>query len=772
MREKETKKGMKTFLQDTNAVSEVIGFVLIMGILLSATSIYFSQQIPIWTEDYEARHAEDVVDDFSELDSLVDGVVLVAKQEGETPAGATKSIKMSPDRVPLFGMSPPGASISFSPHAEELFAILPYVGDGSPPAGDPENGTIEESTTADFSHANATRVNVDVSFDSIKLSRIALSGDLILTNTITTLGGEYQYATVSITNNSIVYLVPGYYLKLYANTIYIDASSAIIGDARGYLGGTAGRIGNGPGFGSYESPAYNGSGGGGAGYAGVGGDGGWGGAASLGDVGTGGVNYSDNTSSAFDFGSGGGGGGYGEAFHANPYDGDAGGDGGNGGGAVLLCAPTITITCNITVDGGNGMAGAESKEKGGGGGGGGSGGTIIIQGYEVNLSSATLSVHGGAGGDGGDGKNPGVGGGGGGGGAGGRIKIFYDNVSLYDNTTLNCSMGGGTRGENGDLNTNPIGVNGSDGCFYENQTTYISTVPHYTQGYYESRVYNTNYTTTCYGDMTWDATTSEYTSLVLKVRTSISPNMTGAALWENCPAVANGQDISELSSAFDRHRYIQYRAELFTYEPATTPVLDWVRINYSSHCLAGEGGGGGIVDSATGIIKFRSSYIYYPNQEVVYEHGAVIRAQTVDNVKRGFVITDPPIMIGTDNATGAPLLQISMIDLTGSNYSYAGSRSSSVETSSDNDDGDAYTHLAGTIAFENLSLSLTTAYPSIWSSWFNEKLAESGLNAPDDYKPPEINESAGTVVVAFYGQPGVGVLLYEEKTKIAVDIKT
>jgi hypothetical protein len=51
MREKETKKGMKTFLQDTKALSEVVGFVLIMGILLSVTSIYIAQQIPLWTKD-------------------------------------------------------------------------------------------------------------------------------------------------------------------------------------------------------------------------------------------------------------------------------------------------------------------------------------------------------------------------------------------------------------------------------------------------------------------------------------------------------------------------------------------------------------------------------------------------------------------------------------------------------------------------------------------------------------------------------------------------
>jgi hypothetical protein len=380
----------------------------------------------------------------------------------------------------------------------------------------------------------------------------------------------------------------------------------------------------------------------------------------------------------------------------------------------------------------------------------------------MNLSSATFSAQGGDGGNGGISTSGPYhpDGGGGGAGAGGRIKIFYDDVSRYDNASLSHFLNGGSGGSGYNADD---GESGPDGIFNETETMYISTVPHYTSGYYNSSVYDTGYTTTCYGTISWIASTSAYTSLVIKVRTSISPNMTGAALWENCPAVANGQDISELSSAFDRHRYIQYRAELSTYDTTTTPVLQSVRINYSSYCT-GEGGGN-VVDSATGIIRFRSTYIYYPNQEIIYEHGAVIRAQTINDEKRGFVIHDPPITIGKDNVTDAPLLQISMIDLSGSDYTYAGSRSTSVETTYND-----YGHLAGTIAFDNLSLSITTAYPSIWQNWFNTTLAESGLDE-SYYNPPVFNESAGTVVVEFYGQ-GDGVQLYEEKTTVHVQITT
>ncbi|MBN1762635.1 MAG: hypothetical protein JW878_06135 [Methanomicrobia archaeon] len=396
------KKKRETLLQDTHALSEVVGFVLIMGILLAVTSIYIAQQVPELTKDYEARHAEEVVDDFSDLDSLVDGIVLVAKLEEVTSgSAATKSITMSPGRVPLFGMSPAGAILSFSPYEEALFTILPYAGGGSLPTGPSANYSMEESTTANFSHANATRVNVDISFDQITLARMGISGDLTLNNMVTTLSGEHQYDTITITNNSIVYLVPGNYLRLYANTILIDATSSVIADGKGYAGGVGGQIGSGAGFGSF---GFNGSGGGGAGHGGEGGDGGRGGLSLekgiATDIGNGGIFYGDNLSTSFEFGSGGGGGGYGEGGQGAPHQGQVGGTGGYGGGVVVLDAALIRIAGNISADGDDGTDGSEAKYASGGGGGG-SGGTILIRGYEVNLSSATLSARGGAGGDGG-----------------------------------------------------------------------------------------------------------------------------------------------------------------------------------------------------------------------------------------------------------------------------------------------------------------------------------------------------------------------------------
>jgi len=549
----------KKFMQDNSAVSEVLGVVLIIGILVTAFSIVISISLPHGTKSFEAAHAGEVVDEFSELASQIDSVVLVAKHGGEIAAGTT-AITMKPDRVPVIGMSPPGSSLEFR-RDKDRFYITPYVsGAPTPPPG--EARFWEETTTDNFSHTNATRVNVDVVLDTIRLSRLAVSGDLILDNTATSLSGECHYDKVELTNGSTINLVFGNYLKLYANTIYIDATSSINADELGCFGGDGGRSGTGTGAGYF---GYMGSGGGGAGHNGSGGDGGLGGNASGEEYGKGGIFYGGNASFLLDFGSGGGGGAYGEGGQGAPHQGQVGGDGGHGGGAVFLDAARIIIFGNISADGADGADGSAASLASGGGGGG-SGGTITIRGYNINLSDATLSASGGAGGNGGDyaGASPKANGGGGGGGAGGRIKIFYDNTSRY-NASFSGECAGGAGGEGGNGNGAPDGDPGDtgyNGTPYEKQTTYIASVPHFTFGYYESRVFDTGNTTTCYDNITWGGYTDDYTSITVNVRTSIYEEMEGnATLWANCDAVASGQNLTDLNSVFDWHQYIQYHVD-------------------------------------------------------------------------------------------------------------------------------------------------------------------------------------------------------------------
>jgi hypothetical protein len=709
------KKRDTKFLQAEDAQSEVIGFVLILGILLSASTIYLSIQVPNWTGDYESQHTANVADDFSELKVLVDGI------KGEA-FERTTTIKMSPDKVPIFGTSTPGSNLVFNPGAEKFELIVPGGG-GSGGSG---SWTIPNSSFTDYYDAgDSNRVSAS--------SEVTLSGptatDLILDNTQMELTGDitypfvHNYGQLILKNNSVLSVTPATgVLRIYARNITVDASSKINADGRGNPGGGSEASGSGTGYGIAAVTDYD-DGGGGAGYGGEGGDGGGT------YAGVGGVKYGDETSVFIQMGSGGGGGG------DEPYG--TAGAGGTGGGAIWLDAERITIYGTVSVKGANGGAGSGSNDCGGGG--GGSGGGILICGKYVTITG-TLYAKGGNGGNGywnGDG---------GGGGGGGRIKVFYEVGTVSPITSVSNGNGG---------SGSPGGQNGKDGTYYKKQAAYITSptdVTYYSSGYFVSTVHDAGNESVRYGEMTWDATV--HSELVMKVRTDWNKSMAYATPWNECPGLSssNGENTIELSGVSSvspvAHRYMQFRAELSTDDETETPVLNRIKINYSFPAQSP------LLANASGSVKFNSNYHYYPNQEIVYEHGAVIKYQR----EGGFMLQEPPITI--TNKSGIPALSISMVDLTGANYSYSGATTTSVKSTYKD-----YDLLADELTYPNLTINLTTEYPSVWGDWFNTTLKESGLGS--SYYT--VSVTGNNVQVKLDGK-GNGVELYLEKTEVEVKI--
>ena len=121
----------------------------------------------------------------------------------------------------------------------------------------------------------------------------------------------------------------------------------------------------------------------------------------------------------------------------------------------------------------------------------------------------------------------------------------------------------------------------------------------------------------------------------------------------------------------------------------------------------------------------------------------------------------PPINIS--NESGNLTIEISMVDLTGSNYSYSGSTTTSAKNSFTN-----YYLLADSLKYPNLTINVTTDYPSVWGNWFNHTLEKRNLTTPHDYNV-SVNTTAKTVSAEFYGH-GDGVELYLEKTAVEVKI--
>jgi len=715
-------KQMQNFRRDENAVSAVIGFILIIGILISASSIYFASQIPEWTKDFEALHTADVTDDLSELKTRIDGI------KGEL-FERTTHIKMSPDKVPILGISPPGSNLIIDPEDEKFEVIVP-VGGGSGGSG---NWTIPNSSFTDYYDAdNSSRVSV--SDDEVMLSSPTTKNLMPSDNTTTELSGDlsppyiHYYGQVVIKNNSTLSVTNATgVLRIHASSITIDNSSKIDVDGRGNPAGSGVKPG---GSGSSYSKHKNdyAGGGGGAGYGGEGGDGGGE------SYGSGGTKYGDEDTVFIQMGSGGGAGG--------EYGAATGGAGGAGGGGIWLDAEEITIDGTISANGAGGGDGSSGGDAAGGGGGG-SGGGILIRGKEVNISgTAALSANGG---DGGTGYDGGYGGGGGG---GGRIKVFYE----FGSVIPDGSVAGGEKGSG-----SPPPDPGGKGTSRDEPPVAYATSPtdvtYYSSGYFVSKVHDTGNDSVCYGEMTWNATLNS--DLIMKVRTDWTESMAYATHWDDCPELEsddgeNEIDLSGVGSVSPAaHRYVQYRAELSTVDDTKTPVLQRFKVNYSFATQSP------VLANATGSIKFKSNYLHYPNQEIVYEHGAVIKYQR----EGGFMLQRPPIIIS--NESGIPTIKISLVDLTGANYSYSGSITTSVKNKFKD-----YELLADCLNYPDLSINITTEYPSVWGDWFNNTFAEeSGL----DGSYYNVSVTAENVEVNLYGK-GDGVELYLEKTAVEVGI--
>ncbi len=69
-------KGACRMFSDNSAISTVVSFILILGLLVTVIAFVKVQYVQSWSEDAEARHARDVFVDFSAIPGNIDNLVL------------------------------------------------------------------------------------------------------------------------------------------------------------------------------------------------------------------------------------------------------------------------------------------------------------------------------------------------------------------------------------------------------------------------------------------------------------------------------------------------------------------------------------------------------------------------------------------------------------------------------------------------------------------------------------------------------------------------
>ena len=425
----------------------------------------------------------------------------------------------------------------------------------------------------DFENFEDLRDNLTVFTDNDGNGKIRLSTglpDIIIVGEYAT--DEPMYAeTIILTSGSKLMPITTDGLEIYARNFIMENGSTIdvscIGEEL---------IGSGENGGDSQRSNSGGGGGGGGGYSAEGGSGGKGPNDGGAEGGSGGGGMMHGSSNEFAIASGSKGGSGGNS------DSD-GGLAGLGGGSVYIVAENIVINGMIKANGEDGKH-SEAAWDTGGGGGGGSGGGILISCEKCTFQSySLLEAKGGNGGDSGNGglSNSGDSGGGGGGGSGGRVKIFYGD-ELIDNDSVTISVIDGQGGEPGNGHGQgfpgaPSDVGTSEKVLRE----FEFPLEYHLYGSYISLPLDTNNTTPHFGNISFSCDAPIGTLVQIYTQTAplseTNPDLPGN--WSEWSGDYSGSP-PEITSP--NNRWIRFKIVMRNtgVDLHATPVLDWLRIEY------------------------------------------------------------------------------------------------------------------------------------------------------------------------------------------------
>ena len=294
----------------------------------------------------------------------------------------------------------------------------------------------------------------------------------------------------------------------------------------------------------------------------------------------------------------------------------------------------------------------------------------------------------------------------------------------------NCNFSRVSKPEyNGDVNdtSGNITLDGPpyvSACIVSNMTNITSSIG-----------FNTSINSTVYGFITWHALTSPpATEIIMNVRTALYANMNKSTPWME---VENGTNLSTIFPTLNGHRYVQFRAELITWEPSKTPTLINVSIDYSHKNV--------IFANTSGNITFKSSYHYFPNQVITYENGAVIKSQDDQEFIRS------PFNISFQNVSNNITIKISLVNLTGADVSGRAGEATLVRLLRINNKT-----VSDGFFYPNLTITVNSIYSHGIGNWFNKTL-EKELNS--SYYNVTANHTTGMVEIELYAKEQ-GIELY------------
>jgi hypothetical protein len=145
MSQRESEALFSRFGGDTRGVSEVIGAILVFGIIVLLLSVFQTTAVPMANEDVEYKHSQAVQDDFIEFHDT-------AAQMSRTGEGDSTPVRLGtqyPTRLLFFNPPAPAGSVRTGPQQEAAIHNVTAV---NPTVRKSVNGSVENLTTRNITY--------------------------------------------------------------------------------------------------------------------------------------------------------------------------------------------------------------------------------------------------------------------------------------------------------------------------------------------------------------------------------------------------------------------------------------------------------------------------------------------------------------------------------------------------------------------------------------------------------------------------------------------
>ncbi len=136
MKPKPSRSDIGTLYRSDSAISAVISAVLILGLIVTATTMYQVRYVPAWKSDAECSHLTDAYEDMANLKSQIDVLSAILAANPGSHVSVSVPIKMGGGDIPVISSGRSSGTLSVNDNgcgmlidANNATGMLPYSSD-------------------------------------------------------------------------------------------------------------------------------------------------------------------------------------------------------------------------------------------------------------------------------------------------------------------------------------------------------------------------------------------------------------------------------------------------------------------------------------------------------------------------------------------------------------------------------------------------------------------------------------------------------------------